>query len=66
MLVPAKPLLGNNSRLNLNIDNLLAGAVALAMFKKIEEQEIAIRTKAEARSTQLLQKVFGREWSKPL
>ncbi len=66
MLGPAKPLLGNNSLLNLNIDNLLAGAVALAMFKKIEEQEIAIRTKAEARSTQLLQKVFGREWSKPL
>ena len=65
MLGPAKPLLGNNSRLNLNIDNLLAGAVSLAMFKKIEEQEIAIRTRAEARSTQLLQKVFGRDWSKP-
>jgi nucleoside diphosphate kinase len=66
MIGPAKPILGEKGKLNLNIDNLLAAAVTLAMFKKIEEQEIAIRTKAEARSTQLLQKVFGRDWSKPL
>lgn len=66
MLGPAKPLLGNKAKLNLNLDNLLAGAVSLAMFKKIEEQEIAVRTKAEARTSQLLQKVFGRDWSKPM
>jgi Protein of unknown function (DUF4197) len=66
LIEPVKLLLSNKAKLNLNIDNLLAGAVTLAMFKKIEEQEIAIRTKAEARSTQLLQKVFGRDWSKPM
>jgi Protein of unknown function (DUF4197) len=66
MLGPVKPILGEKGKLNLGIDNLLAGAVALAMFKKIEEQEIAVRTKAEARSTQLLQKVFGRDWSKSM
>jgi hypothetical protein len=66
MLGPAKPILGEKGKLNLNIDNLLAAAVTLAMFKKIEEQEIAIRTRAEARSTQLLQKVFGRDWTKPM
>jgi hypothetical protein len=66
MLGPVKPLAGSNSKLNLNIDNLLAGAVTMAMFKKIEEQEIAVRTKAEARTSRLLQNVFGRDWSKPM
>lgn len=63
---PVKPLLGNKANLNLNIDHLLAGVVTLAMFKKIEEQEISVRTKAEARTSQLLQNVFGRDWSKPM
>lgn len=66
LIEPVKLLLGNKAKLNLNIDHLMAGAVSMAMFKKIEEQEIAIRTKAEARKSALLQKVFSRDWSKPL
>lgn len=63
LIGPAKLALGNKAKLNLNIDNLLAGVVTNAMFNKIAEQETAIRTKAEARTTQLLQKVFGRTWN---
>ncbi|MBX9782229.1 MAG: DUF4197 domain-containing protein [Chitinophagaceae bacterium] len=63
LIGPAKLALGNKANLNLNIDNLLAGVVTNAMFNKIAEQETVIRTKAEARTTQLLQKVFGRTWN---
>jgi hypothetical protein len=66
LTAPVKPLLGNRASLNLNIDNLTAGVVTLAMFKKIEEQEIAVRTKSEARTSALLQKVFSRDWGKPM
>jgi Protein of unknown function (DUF4197) len=63
LVAPAKVFLGNKVNLNLNIDNLLAGVVRDAMFTKIAEQEVAIRTKAEARTTPALQRVFGRDWN---
>jgi hypothetical protein len=37
----------------------MAGFIANAMFNKIEEKERDIRTKAEARTSTLLQRVFG-------
>lgn len=63
LVAPAKLLLGNKVNLNLNLDNLLAGVVTNAMFNKIAEQEVAIRTKAEARTTTTLQRVFGKNWN---
>lgn len=63
LVAPVKVVLGNKVNLNLNLENLLAGVVTNAMFNKIAEQEVVIRTKAEARTTPLLQKVFGRDWN---
>jgi hypothetical protein len=63
LVAPAKLVLGNKVQLNLNLDNLLAGVITTAMFNKIAEQEVAIRTKAEARTTPALQRVFGRDWT---
>lgn len=63
LVAPAKLVLGNKVNLNLNLDNLLAGVVTNAMFTKIAEQEVAIRTKAEARTTPTLQRVFGKDWN---
>ena len=63
LVAPAKIVLGNKVKLNLNLDNLLAAVVTNAMFAKIAEQEILIRTKAEARTTPALQRVFGRDWN---
>lgn len=63
LVAPAKLVLGNKVQLNLNLDNLLAGVVTSAMFSKIAEQEVAIRTKAEARTSPTLQRVFGRDWN---
>ncbi len=63
IVAPVKVFLGNKVNLNLDINNVLAGIVTNAMFTKIAEQEIAIRTKAEARTSPLLQKVFGKDWN---
>jgi hypothetical protein len=63
LVAPAKLILGNKVQLNLNLDNLLAGVVTTAMFNKIAEQEVAIRTKAEARTSPTLQRVFGHDWN---
>lgn len=60
---PAKLLLGNKAKLNLNLDNILAVLVTNQMFKKIEEQEINIRTNVAARTSPTLQRVFGRDWT---
>ncbi len=57
LVTPAKLLLGD--KLNLDLGNLMSGLVTNAMFAKIEEKERDIRTKAQARNTALLQKVFG-------
>lgn len=63
LVSPAKLLLGNKVQLNLGLDNIMALLVVNQMFKKIEEQEIAVRTNAQARTTPLLQRVFGRDWN---
>ncbi len=57
LIAPAQLLLGG--RLNLDIGNLMAGFVANAMFNKIEQKEAEIRSNAAARSSVLLQRVFG-------
>ncbi|RYZ00773.1 MAG: DUF4197 domain-containing protein [Chitinophagaceae bacterium] len=59
-----KPLknTGLGSRLNLDLSNLMAIAVRDAMFRKMAEKEAEIRTNAAARTTPLLQRVFGRSW----
>lgn len=63
LVSPAKLLLGNKVELNLGLDNIMALLVVNQMFKKIEEQEVAVRTNAQARTTPLLRQVFGRDWS---
>lgn len=60
---PVKVLLGNKAGLNLNLDNILSVVITNEMFKKIEQQEIAIRTNAQARTTATLRRVFGRDWN---
>jgi hypothetical protein len=59
---PAQLFAGD--KLNLNLSNLMSGLVANLMFNKIAEKEIEVRTKAEARTTGLLQKVFAAQVSK--
>jgi hypothetical protein len=59
---PAQLFAGD--KLNLDLGNLMSGLVANLMFNKIAEKEIEIRTKAEARTTNLLQKVFSAQMSK--
>lgn len=54
---PAQLLAG--TKINLDLSNLMSGLVANLMFNKIAEKEIEIRTRAEARTTNLLQKVFS-------
>ena len=46
-------------KLNLDLGNLMSGLVANLMFNKIAEKEIEVRTKAAARTSALLQKVFA-------
>lgn len=61
LIKPAQLFVGE--KINLDLGNLMAGLVANAMFAKIEEKEREIRARAEARSSSLLQKVFGNDWS---
>jgi len=60
---PAKILLGNRAGLNLNLENILAVIITNEMFSKIEQQEISIRTNAQARTSATLQRVFGKDWN---
>ncbi|GAC1440352.1 MAG: hypothetical protein NVSMB63_06650 [Sediminibacterium sp.] len=60
---PVRLVLGNKAGLNLNLDNILAVIITNEMFNKIQQQEIAIRTNAQARTTSTLQRVFGRDWN---
>jgi Protein of unknown function (DUF4197) len=62
LVAPAKMIVGD--KLNLDLGNLMSGLVANMMFKKIEEKEIEIRNNARARTTNLLQKVFGQVMQK--
>lgn len=57
---PVQSMLGN--RVNLDLANLMAGVVSESMFRKIAEQEVAIRNNASARTTPLLRRVFGKTW----
>ena len=59
---PAKMIVGD--KLNLDLGNLMSGLVANLMFKKMEEKEVEIRNNARARTTNLLQKVFGQVTNK--
>jgi hypothetical protein len=61
LVAPAKLFLGN--KLNLDLSNLMAGLVSNMIFSKIAEKEREIRTRQEARTSSLLQNVFGKDWS---
>ncbi|MEO7531827.1 MAG: DUF4197 domain-containing protein [Sediminibacterium sp.] len=63
LVAPAKLLLGNKVALNLDLDHILAVMLTNEMFKKIEQQEINIRTNAQARTSSTLQRVFGKDWN---
>ena len=60
----AKPVsVATGNKVNVDLATLMAGMVSEAMFRKIEEKEKEIRTSADARTTNLLQKVFSRNWN---
>lgn len=63
LIGPAKLLLGNKLGLNLNIENILSVMLTNEMFKKIEQQEVLIRTTAKERTSSTLQRVFGKDWN---
>ena len=60
LISPVQSIVGN--RLNLDLSNLMAGAVSEVMFQKIAEREIEIRNNAAARTTPLLRRVFSGNW----
>jgi len=61
IISPVKSLAGN--KLNLDLANLMAGLVTESMFRKIADKELQVRADANARTTNLLQKVFSRNWN---
>ncbi len=61
IIKPVRALAGN--KLNLDLPTLMAGAVSEAMFRKISEKEVQVRTDASARTTALLQNVFSKNWN---
>jgi hypothetical protein len=61
IISPVKALAGN--KINLDLANLMAGLVTESMFRKIAEKEAQVRADANARTTNLLQKVFSRNWN---
>jgi len=61
IIKPVQSITGN--RLNLDLANIMAGAVSEKMFQKIAEKEQQIRADANARTTTLLQKVFSKNWN---
>ena len=63
LVAPAKLFLGNKVSLNLDLDHILAVMLTNEMFRKIEQQEINIRTNAQARTSSTLQRVFGKDWN---
>ena len=58
---PVQSLTGN--KINIDLATLMAGAVSEAMFRKIAEKEVQVRSDAAARTTPLLQKVFSKSWN---
>ncbi len=63
IVAPVKAIMGNKAKLNLGLDNILAIMITNQMFKKIEEQEVNIRSNAAARTSTTLQRVFGKDWN---
>lgn len=63
LIAPVKLVLGNKAGLNIDLDNILSVMITNEMFAKIAQQEIAIRTTAQARTTPSLQRVFGKNWN---
>lgn len=61
IIKPVKSVTGN--KLNIELSNLMAGVVTEMMFRKLEEKEQQIRNEASARTTNLLQKVFSKNWN---
>lgn len=57
LIKPVKAIAGN--KLNLDLATLMAGSVSEAMFRKIAEKEVQVRTDVTARTTPLLLKVFS-------
>jgi hypothetical protein len=60
IMKPVQSITGN--KLNVSLSNLMAGLVAEAMFRKIAEKEVQVRSDVASRTTPLLQKVFSRTW----
>lgn len=60
IIKPAKVFGG---KVNLDLPTLMAGLVSESMFQKIEEKEKQVRADANARTTNLLQKVFSKNWN---
>lgn len=63
IIAPVKAIMGNKAKLNVGLDNILAIVITNQMFKKIEEQELNIRSNAAARTSTTLQRVFGKDWN---
>lgn len=61
IMKPVQSIVGN--KVNVNLPTLMSGLVAEAMFRKIAEKEIQVRSDAAARTTPLLQKIFSRSWN---
>jgi hypothetical protein len=61
VIKPVQSVVGN--KINVDLSNLMAGLVAEAMFRKIAEKELQVRSDAAARTTTLLQKVFSKNWN---
>ena len=57
IIKPVQSIVGN--KVNIDLPNIMAGLVAEAMFRKIAEKEVQVRTDATARTTLLLQRVFA-------
>ncbi len=63
LVAPVKLVLGNKAGLQTDLDFILSGLITDLMFRKMEQQEIAIRTTVQARTTPSLQRVFGKNWN---
>lgn len=63
LIAPVKLVLGNKAGLQTDLDYIISGIITNQMFRKIEQQEINIRTTAQARTTPSLQRVFGKNWN---
>ncbi len=61
IMKPVQSIVGN--KVNVNLANLMSGLVAEAMFRKIAEKEVQVRSDVAARTTPLLQKIFSRSWN---